>query len=266
MKAQLRALLERQAPSAVALVLAGLLKRFYSAASPEELRWILAPTSWLTSLGVNTDFAFRAGEGYLSREQSVLISPACAGVNFLIVAFVSLVLGFSARFTSRSQRARWLAVSAVVAYLTTLVVNALRISLSIAVAHLATRYLGLTFQSVHRLLGIVVYLTSLVALCLTVEHWLSSRTCSSLVGAAPARSRALPVALVCYLAVTLLVPLLRGAAHNPDYWSHAAPVSVSVGAVVALVFAARGRSWKNGRHAIRPPECSERIAEELGTR
>jgi exosortase K len=266
MKTQLRTLLERHAPAVVALALAGLMKRFYSAASPEELRWILAPTSWLTSLGVNTDFAFRAGEGYLSREQSVLISPACAGVNFLIVAFVSLVLGFSARFTSNSERARWVAISAAASYLTTLVVNALRISLSIAIAHLATRYLGLTFQSVHRLLGIVVYLTGLVALCLTVENWLSSRSRSGLVGAAPGRSRALPVALVCYVAVTLLVPLLRGAAHNPDYWSHAAPVSVLVGGLIALLFAARGRNWDDGRHAIRSPERPERIPAELGSR
>jgi len=79
-------------------------------------------------------------------------------VNFLIVAFVSLVLGFSERFGTLAKRSLWLVSSAAVAYLTTLFVNALRISLSIALAHLATRYSGLTFQSVHRLLGVFVYL------------------------------------------------------------------------------------------------------------
>jgi len=105
-KAWLRTLAERHAFAVAALGLAALLKRFYSNASAEELRFILAPTSWLTSLGVDTEFTFRAGEGYLSREQSVLISPACAGVNFLIVAFVSLVL-VSPSASARLQSARF---------------------------------------------------------------------------------------------------------------------------------------------------------------
>jgi exosortase K len=266
MTQRLRRFCERHAVTLVALALAGLLKRFYSGASAEELRWILAPTSWLTSLGVDTDFAFRAGEGYLSREEAVLISPACAGVNFLIVAFTSLVLGFSARFATLPQRSLWLASSAVIAYLATLVVNALRISLSIAVAHLATRYLGLTFQSVHRLLGIFVYLAGLIAVCLTVELWLSSRGPRSGAYAVFGKSQVLMLSLGCYGGVTLLVPLLRGAGHNPEYWTHAAPVSVLVGGAIALLFAARGRTWDDGRHAVRSPERPERIPAELGSR
>jgi exosortase K len=247
-----------------ALALAGLLKHHYSHASAEDLRWILAPTTWLTSLFVSGEFSFQTGQGYLSREQSVLISPACAGVNFLIVALLSLVLGFSSRFADLRQRARWLVTSIALAYLTTLVVNALRIGLSIAVAHLAARVTGLTFQSVHRLLGIFIYLAGLLTLCLTVQLWLSSR------GLHPAgrgrRSRAPLLALACYVAVTLLVPLLGGAAHNPEYWSHAAPVSVLVVVSAALVFAARGRTWDDGRHEFGSPEHPERVTTELGSR
>jgi len=262
MKARLRQLAERHAFTVVALALAGLLKRFYSGASAEELRWILLPTSWLTSLGVDTEFAFRAGEGYLSREESVLISPACAGVNFLIVAFVSVAVGFSGRFATFPKRSLWLISSAVIAYLTTLVVNALRISLSIALAHLATRYLGLTFQSVHRLLGIFVYLTGLLGLCLTLELWLPRRGAG--VGGAFGKSQVLLLALGCYASVTLLVPLLRGAGHSPEYWTHAAPVSVLVVVSAALLFAVGRRNWDDGRHAIRSPEHPERVASEQG--
>ncbi len=223
----------------------------------------MAPTSWLTSLGVDTEFAFRAGQGYLSREESVLISPACAGVNFLIVAFVSLVAGFSARFATLPRRALWLLSSAAIAYLTTLLVNAARISLSIAVAHLATRYLGLTFQSVHRLLGVFVYLTGLLGLCLTLELWLSSRGRRAAVGAF-GKASALLLALGCYAGVTLLVPLLRGAGKSPEYWRHAAPVSVLVVVSAALLFAVGRRNWDDGRHAIRSPEHPERVATEQG--
>jgi exosortase K len=250
----------------MALALAWLLKHHYSHASAEDLRWILAPTTWLTSLFVSGEFAFQAGQGYLSREQSVLISPACAGVNFLVVALLSLVLGFSDKFSSLRRRLHWFAISVGLAYLTTLLVNALRIGLSIALGHLATRATGLTFQSVHRLLGIFIYLAGLLSLCLTVQHWLSSRDVSPGNLVQLRRNRAPLLALGCYVAVTLLVPLLGGAAHNPDYWSHAAPVSVLVVVSAALLFAARGRTWDDGRHAFRSPEHPERVATEPGPR
>jgi exosortase K len=249
-----------------ALTLAWLLKYHYSHASAEDLRWMLAPTTWLTSLFVAGEFTFQAGQGYLSREHSVLISPACAGVNFMVVALLSLALGYSAHFAGVRRRARWLAISVGLAYLTTLLVNGLRIGLSVVLGHLATRVTGLTFQSVHRLLGIFIYLAGLLSLCLTVQLWLSSR------GAAPVRltqrrpNRAPLLALGLYATVTLLVPLLGGAAHNPDYWSHAAPVSVLVVVSAALVFAARGRTWDDGRHAFRSPEHPERVATEPGSR
>jgi exosortase K len=249
-----------------ALALAWLLKHHYSHASAEDLRWILAPTTWLTSLFVSGEFAFQAGQGYLSREQSVLISPACAGVNFLVVALVSLVLGFSGQFAGRRQRAYWLATSVGLAYLTTLLVNTLRIGLSIAIGHLATRATGLTFQSVHRLLGIFIYLAGLLSLCLTVQLWLSSRSARRGKPVQLRRNRAPLLALGCYVAVTLLVPLLGGAARHPEYWSHAAPVSVLVVVSAALLFAARGRTWDDGRHAFRSPEQSERVTTEPSSR
>ena len=239
-----------------ALLIAALLKWHYSQASADDLRWILLPTSAATGLVMRADFAFYPGEGYLSREHSVLISPACAGVNFALVAFLSLVVAFGPPLAGWRKRSLWLGASCFLAYAATVIVNTLRISLSIAVAHLAASQLGLTFQSVHRLLGILVYVAGLLALCLTVRVWLSSRKgfCGS---AELLRPRAtLVVALVCYVGVTLGIPLLRGAAHNPDYWSHAAPVSVLVGALLALVFAARGRSWEYGRYARRSSEHS----------
>lgn len=243
-----RPLFARYRLFAVALVAAWLLKRHYSQASPEELRWVLAPTAALVQLVLDADLVFRAGEGYLSRELSILISPACAGVNFLIVAFLSLALGFGRSLPAGKQGAVSLLVFAVLAYLTTLLVNALRICLSVWLAHLAARLLGLTFQSVHRLLGIAVYLAGLVALCLTVQFWLRQRR------RAPTRRSTLLVALGCYVTMTLLVPLLRGAAQSPEFWGHAAPVSVLVGGLLTLVFAAKGRTWDDGWHEFRSSE------------
>ena len=256
-----RALVERHGWLVVALVAAWLLKRHYSQATAEELRWMLAPTAALSSLLLQSDFSFRAGEGYLSRELAILISPACAGVNFLVVAFLSLTLGFGRSLQGWRQRGLWLAASAVAAYVTTLLVNCLRISLSVWLAHLAARVFGLTFQSVHRLLGVAVYLAGLVALCLTVQYWLRSRTRT------PAWRHTWVIALGCYVALTLGIPLLRGGWQNPEFWSHAAPVSALVAGLAALLFAAKGRTWDDGRHEFRSSEHphSEPVAHQPAT-
>lgn len=255
--------LECHSVAMAALGVAALLKLHYSQATPEALRWVLAPTASLTALFLQRDFAFRAGEGYLSRELSILISPACAGVNFMIVALVSLALGFRRPLATWRGRARWLGQWLALAYAATIVVNVLRIALSVALGHWAARSLGLTFQSVHRLLGIGVYLAGLTVTCLTVRYWLASRPLrQGLRDGVPSRRGVVLVALGCYAAVTLLVPLLRGAGANPDYWAHAAPVSLLVVVSGALLFAAGGRTWDDGWHAIRSSEHPQRIAPQ----
>ena len=97
----------RLATIAAALAVAWLLKHHYSQASAEALRWILAPTAWLSWLVLGGDFQLLPDQGYLSREHSILISPACAGVNFLIVAFLSLVLGFGSHFKTPGRALAW---------------------------------------------------------------------------------------------------------------------------------------------------------------
>ncbi len=229
----------------LALLMGYLLKRHYSSASAEELRWILSPTSGLTSLLLQREFWFRPGEGYLSQELSILISPACAGVNFLIVAFLTLVLGFGSRFAGQRERLGWLLLALGVGYAVTVLVNALRIVLSVWVARFASGVFGCTFQAAHRLLGVTVYVGALLGLCWGVDVWLRGRRPT--VG-----KRWAPwLALGGYLALTLLLPLLRGAAASPEFLTHAGVVLLVAGGAATLLFAARGRTWDDGRHAIR---------------
>jgi exosortase K len=262
---------ERYAVVAGALALAALLKLHYSRAAAEDLRWVLSPTAMLSELVLGRSFCFRSGEGYLSRELSILISPACAGVNFMIIALLSLALGFARPLPTWSKRAQALLGWLVLAYAATIWVNTLRIALSVAFGHWTARALGLTFQSVHRLIGIGAYLAGLTALCLTVRHWLASRfprRSTEHPGAlggcecVPGWRRVVLRGLGCYAAVTLVVPLLRGAGATPEYWLHAVPVSVGVVVSGALLFAARGRTWDDGWHAIRSSEHSGRVAAE----
>lgn len=183
---------------------------------------------------------------------------ACAGVNFLIVALLSLMLGFQCHFAGWRGRARWLVAAAAGAYFVTLLVNALRITLSVALAHLAARTFGLTFQSVHRLLGIVIYLAALGVICLTVQHCGQAlpprKVGHTAAPGLPGKGHLLLLALGCYAGMTLVIPLLHWAYRTRSIWSHAAPVSVLVGGLPALVFAAKGRTWDDGRHEFRSSE------------
>src|SRR6476646_201166 len=74
------------------LAAAAALKQFYSTASANELRWVLWPTSRLTELVTGTHFTFEPYAGYMSSDRGFLIASACAGINFLIMAFLMLSL------------------------------------------------------------------------------------------------------------------------------------------------------------------------------
>jgi len=150
----------------VALVLGSLalaygMKRGYSTASPEELRWVLAPTAAIAGALTSASFVFEPHVGYVDLGVGTAIVPACAGVNFLIIAFVATVLAFVPALAS----ARAKGVSMPLAYVATLGVNGVRVAASVAIhrAHFAA---GLASPAaLHRGLGVVVYLVALFGLC-----------------------------------------------------------------------------------------------------
>lgn len=225
----------------VALGIAYALKSHYSRATADELSWILAPTAWLTSVVLDRDFVRLPDAGYLSEELSILITPACAGVNFLVVAFVVLALGFGSRFRTVREKALWMVGVAPVAYTATIVVNGARIALSVRFSHVATRELGLSFHEAHRLLGVATYLAGLLALVAAAEAVfgrLASRQRDDARREPSSRvRRTLALSLVTYVGVTLIIPLARGAARSPEYWDHAALVAGAVLALGVLAFA-----------------------------
>ena len=71
---------------------AALIKLYYSTASVNELRWILAPTTALVEFITGTSFEFESYAGYMSSDHTFLIAASCAGVNFLITSFLMLSL------------------------------------------------------------------------------------------------------------------------------------------------------------------------------
>ena len=139
------------------------LKQYYSTASAEQLRWALAPTASLVELFTDLRFTAERGEGFVSSSRLLVIAPACAGVNFFVIALLSLSFAFVTEARTKSGKALFVLASAVASYAAMVVVNATRISLGVALASVV----GLREPyraEVHRMEGVVIYLTALFVL------------------------------------------------------------------------------------------------------
>src|SRR5262245_36013963 len=154
----------------VALGAAWALKAFYRRAGADDLRWVLAPTVRLVEWATGASFEFEAHEGYLSRDHFYAIVPACAGINFLIVAFCSLCLGLAHTCRSFAARATLLVTSAFAAYATTVVANAARIALALPLHDAGAAWGPLTPDRVHCAEGVLVY-------CLCLGLLFAAATC-----------------------------------------------------------------------------------------
>ncbi len=145
-----------------AAFIAWALKHHYAVADADDLWWILTPTAQLAGVITATPFTMQPGEGYLSRDRLFLIEKSCAGVNFLIAAFGMLMFALFHRVASPLSAARLLVTNLLVAYLITVVVNAVRIAFALPLA--GQPIAALTAADVHRIEGIVVYFGGLVLL------------------------------------------------------------------------------------------------------
>ena len=220
---------------ACALGIALCLKALYSRAGATELLWILAPSAWLARFVGGIDLVYEQGAGFISHTHHLVVGPACAGVNFLIIAFLCLYFSFARHFSSK---VRWLVYSLLISFGATISANSLRIFVT---AHLwdADIYSGLmTQEQMHRLAGTVIYYLSLLALYFAVESRLRARG----PGSSP---------LFWYLSISLGVPLAVRvlAGGSPGFAEHAAWV---VAAVLVLTLIKALSSTLRNRIHLRP--------------
>ncbi len=185
------------------------LKSYYSTATPDELRWILAPTTLLVSFLSGRSFEFEALTGYMSSDHTFVIAAPCAGVNFLITSFVMLSVTHLWRNRFQSVSWRFIPTAAVLAYAATLVANTMRIWIALNPMKVS----WLTANQVHRLEGIVVYFGFLLLLFMLTERSYSIKQ--------------LLFPLLIYYAATLGIPLVNGHwQQSPAFWEHFAFVLV----------------------------------------
>ena len=211
-----------------ALLAAYGLKLAYSRAGSGDLAWILVPTAravgWLRG---ETLIFIPGGPGAGWAGPGYVIAPACAGVNFMILALTVSVLGFSHRLCSPRARLGWWLASLGGAYVLTLAVNTLRIVAAVELYRLGP-VAGLDAGQLHRVLGTVIYLGALLALYGGLDRVVSGRRIGMGAGI---------LIVGIYLGMTLGVPLLNGHPGG-QFAEHAMMVSL-----IAMLFLA-------GRYAI----------------
>ena len=195
--------------SAVALV-AVAAKLFYSNAGVNDLQWILAPTALLVELASGESFSFESHAGFINADRSFLIAGSCSGMNFLIIAFLMLSL-LKLLGSPRTERVRWtfLSAAALIAFLATIVANAVRISVALRIHRMETESVWVNPDQLHRFQGIFVYFGFLLLLLVLGETLFPrdesrAKNCSF-------RFWRFAVPLLVYWAMTLGVPLLNGA-------------------------------------------------------
>ena len=206
----------------VVLLGAVAIKWYYAVASVNQLRWILAPTTWLVEFITGTNFEFESYTGYMSSDRTFVIAASCAGVNFLITSF--LMLSLRRVWQDRHAKIAWrfFAVAAIAAYLATIIANTTRISSALLLRRMPVE-LGLSPAQLHRFEGIFIYFGFLLLLFLVNEK-LSERSSGApgigLTMSGFVRQAFFP--LLIYYATTLGIPLANGAYRQGlDFLEHA---------------------------------------------
>ncbi len=263
----------RAAQLAVVLLGALALKQHYATASVDQLRWILAPTTRIVEFVIGSKFEFESHAGYMSGDHTFLIAASCAGVNFLITAF--LMLSLRKLWSERNVSWRFIPTAAFVAYLATLVANTVRISTAIRLQRTPLEFASLDGNQLHRFEGIFIYFGFLLLLFLITENGVRTnartQTRDATIAQAVSTDAELPARryrllrqtffpLLIYYATTLGIPAVTAAVRRgpaaADFWEHSVFVFLTP-LILLLPLAsyqfARGR-WRSrgqSRHSRR---------------
>lgn len=247
---------------AVVVLSAAAVKQYYSTASVNQLRWILAPTTVIVELVTGSRFEFESHAGYLSSDRSFLIAASCAGVNFLITSFLMLSLG--KLWKHRSVNLSWSFIPGAVlfAYLTTIVANSVRIAIALRLHQTPLKISWLNPGQIHRFEGIIIYFGFLLLLFVISEKLGDRlRSLSSENSAGPGRRfglfRRYLFPLLVYYAIALGIPLVNGAYHErAEFLEHALFVLVTPLLLVlpiVMFYSAKGEKYESQEQSEASP-------------
>ncbi len=237
------------------------LKYHYSHATSDDLIWVLKPTATLVMHLGDLSFDYESHTGFISRAGGVIIAPACAGINFMIVAL--LMAGCSGIFRLKTgwRIPVWIGLAGVSVYGLTVIVNALRIIGAIylysADVSQAGIYPGwLTPARIHRLEGVGVYFLALCLFHRATQYLLTIFTLRTSMSETKAQSNQRPfygwTPAAWYFLVLIGIPLIhRTAARNPArFLEHGLTVIMGSALVLFVFFLIRSVMGSRRRTAL----------------
>lgn len=161
--------------TAVAVLIMLAFKRHYSLATAGQLDWILAPTATLLAWLTPAQPVYESGVGYVDFARGIIVAPACAGVNFMIMTFGLGALCGLVNIRRTGPMWAWLPLSLAGAFGYTIIINTVRIFLSMML-YKADIYGGwVTVERIHRFGGIVIYLSALLFFFMGCQSLVRSR-------------------------------------------------------------------------------------------
>lgn len=199
-------------PITLYLCCAAILKLFYSHATPGDLQWILQPTALIVEIFTGIHFSFDSLEGYCSIDREIIIAPACAGVNFMIIIFcltASLICKFK-QIRSICQFVKYLVAILIVSYSATLFINTFRIIIAIECFDAGIQWGYFTQERIHRLIGIVVYFSGACGVYLLAGKYLTQRNLKFNIETYSIYL----IPLIWYLTIMVALPLVQGKQNN----------------------------------------------------
>lgn len=220
------------------LISAFLLKTFYSQASSDDLLWIIGPTAYLTETFSSLSFIREPGYGWVDFDQHVVIAPACAGVNFLIISFCMSSFQILWRRLSLKELITWIIIAGCASLVLTVIANTARITLSVTLFRADIYSELLTPGSLHRISGTGVYYTFLCLYCCLINFIFQINGSKHQVyNGSISKQLILISPLFWYLSFSLCLPIVNNSIRTfPDpFLEHALTVS-GIAIMLTLLF------------------------------
>lgn len=206
-------------------------------ADSDALVWILTPVSGWVQILSGISFEYVAHVGYVSHAYRFIIAPSCAGVRFLLLTFMMLIFSFTHLAGTQRKKVFWFAFCVGFSYITTVLVNGIRIVISIYLPlFLADKGLlpgWLTAKRLHTMIGTAVYFSFLF-----VIYFLAGKLCMKFFGAphsakAVRHGKKLVAPVFWYFVTVLFFPLLSRIYHNQ--WAGFGQYALLVTGICAVI-------------------------------
>ena len=231
--------------------IAFMLRCFSKITDSDVILWMLTPTVRWVSILSGISFEYLPHRGYVSYFYRFLVAPSCAGIRFMMIAFLMQSFSFLYRIEKRRNGYLWFGFCVVFSYIATIFVNGIRIIASIYLPLLLERP-GMadgfmTSDRQHTLIGTGVYFSSLCFLYLLsafiCKKWFQDTAKPASRAAVPAcdfRPRRMFVPAFWYLLTVIGLPFCKRILTKDweGFWPYAMLVIFTCLPVCALLYAA----------------------------